>query len=86
MYSLAVFPCFLKCPLGVPSGNSQAVRLPKEYRFSGKEVVIRRVGNAIVLLPKDDPWEVMFGAVQEFPEDFVLTRQQPPVQERELIA
>ena len=67
------------------SGNSQAVRLPKEYRFSGDEVVIRRLGNAVVLLPKDDPWQVMFDAVREFPEDLVIAREQPPVQEREPI-
>ena len=67
------------------SGNSQAVRLPKEYRFSGDEVVIRRLGNAVVLLPKDDPWQVRFDAVREFPEDFVITRDQPAVQEREPI-
>jgi antitoxin VapB len=67
------------------SGNSQAVRLPKEYRFSGDEVVIRRLGNAVVLLPKDDPWQVMFDALREFSEDFVMAREQPPVQERESV-
>jgi antitoxin VapB len=67
------------------SGNSQAVRLPKEYRFSGEEVVIRRLGNAVVLLPKDDPWQVMFDTVREFPGDFVIAREQPPVQERESV-
>jgi antitoxin VapB len=67
------------------SGNSQAVRLPKEYRFSGDEVVIRRLGNAVVLLPKDAPWQVMFDALRELPEDFVIIRDQPPLQEREPI-
>ena len=68
------------------SGNSQAVRLPKEYRFSGgDEVVIRRLGNAVVLLPKDDPWQMTFDALREFPEDFGITREQPPLQEREPI-
>jgi len=68
------------------NGNSQAVRLPKAYRFRGDEVVIKRMGNAVVLLPKDDPWQVMFDALGEFPEDFALTRDQPEVQEREPIA
>ncbi len=35
------------------SGNSQAVRLPKSYRFSGNEVVIKRLGNAVIVLPKE---------------------------------
>jgi antitoxin VapB len=39
------------------NGESQAVRLPKEFRFSGDEVFIKRVGNAVVLLPKARSWE-----------------------------
>ncbi|RKT44203.1 type II toxin-antitoxin system antitoxin VapB [Thiocapsa rosea] len=68
------------------NGSSQAVRLPKEFRFRGDEVVIKRLGNAVVLLPKEDPWQVMFDALAEFPDDLTLTREQPDVQEREPIA
>jgi len=68
------------------NGNSQAVRLPKEYRFRGDEVVVKRLGKAVVPLPKDDPWQVMFDALTEFPQDFTLTREQPDLQEREPIA
>lgn len=67
------------------NGNSQAVRLPKEFRFRGDEVVIKRMGNAVVLLPKDDPWKVMFDALAEFPENFIISREQPKIQEREPI-
>ena len=40
------------------SGRSQAVRLPKEYRFEGKEVRIRRHGQGVLLEPvaSDLPW------------------------------
>ena len=38
------------------SGRSQAVRLPKEYRFDGSEVFIRRVGNSVILTPKEQDW------------------------------
>jgi len=67
------------------SGNSQAVRLPKSYRFSGDEVVIKRLGNAVVLLPKEDPWQVMFDALQEFPEDLEIERDRSLPMEREAI-
>ena len=67
------------------SGNSQAVRLPKSYRFPGEEVVIKRLGNAVVLLPKENPWQILFDALQEFPEDLNLERDQQPPQERESI-
>jgi len=49
------------------NGNSQAVRLPKEYRFAGDEVVVKRLGNAVVLLPQDNPWQTLFDALAEFP-------------------
>ncbi len=39
------------------TGRSQAVRLPKEFRFKGTEVRIRRSGNSVVLEPIDDGWE-----------------------------
>ncbi len=65
------------------SGNSQAVRLPKQFRFAGNEVAIKRVGNAVILLPKDDPWQVLFDALAGFPADLHLERDQPSVEERE---
>ena len=67
------------------SGNSQAVRLPNSYRFSGDEVVIKRLGNAVVLLPKEDPWQVMFDALEEFPEDLQIERDRSLPMEREQI-
>jgi antitoxin VapB len=68
------------------NGNSQAVRLPKEYRFRGNEVIIKRMGSAVVLLPTDDAWQVMFDALAEFPDDVLLTRDQPEAREREPFA
>ena len=38
------------------SGRSQAVRLPKAYRFSGTEVIVKHFGNGVLLLPMEDPW------------------------------
>jgi len=67
------------------SGKSQAVRLPKSYRFSGDEVVIKRLGNAVVLLPKENPWQVMFDALRDFPVDLQLERDQSHPVEREPI-
>ncbi len=48
------------------SGRSQAVRLPKEFRFEGDEVMVTRLGAAVVLLPKNHDWAVMFGALYGF--------------------
>ena len=41
------------------NGRSQAVRLPKEFRFSGTEVLVRHFGTGVLLLPMDNPWEIL---------------------------
>jgi antitoxin VapB len=48
------------------SGRSQAVRLPKEYRFAGTEVVVQHFGNGVLLLPLDDPWQTLETALSLF--------------------
>lgn len=53
------------------NGNSQAVRLPKEFRFESKEVIIRKVENGVLLMPQDkNMWENWFDNLEEFSEDF----------------
>jgi antitoxin VapB len=59
------------------NGESQAVRLPKEFRFSGDEVFIKRVGNAVVLLPKARSWDTLLESLEKFPRDFMTNREQP---------
>jgi antitoxin VapB len=53
------------------------VRLPKEFRFSGDEVFIKRVGNAVVLLPKARSWDTLLESLEKFPPDFMTNREQP---------
>ena len=65
------------------NGESQAVRLPKEFRFQGTEVFIQRMGDAVVLLPKAKSWETLIGSLNKFSDDFMSTRDQPPEPERE---
>ena len=67
------------------SGRSQAVRLPKEYRFAGTEVVVKHFGNGVLLLPVDDPWQTLAAGLAAFEPGFELTRQQPDDQLREAI-
>ncbi len=67
------------------NGQSQAVRLPKAFRFEGDRVFIRRLGNAVVLLPYQNPWDIMFASLELFSDDFMTERQQPEIQEREAL-
>lgn len=59
------------------NGRSQAVRLPKEFRFEGDEVYVKRVGNAVVLLPHQDSWRGLFESLELFSGDFMENRDQP---------
>lgn len=58
------------------TGRSQAVRLPKEYRFEGTEVYVKRVGNGVMLIPKtNNPWQSMLDSLEEF--EGTIERNQP---------
>lgn len=53
------------------NGRSQAVRLPKEFRFTGDEVFVQRLGHAVMLYPKDAVWETFLNGVNSFSKDFL---------------
>ena len=59
------------------NGRSQAVRLPKDFRFSDNDVFIKKIGKMVVLLPKDDPWSSLVNSLDQFTDDFMETRDQP---------
>lgn len=65
------------------NGQSQAVRLPKEFRFEGDEVIIKRSGNAVVLIPANHSWDTLANSLDKFSADFMDERNQPPEQNRE---
>ena len=65
------------------NGRSQAVRLPREFRFDGDEVFIKKVGDAVVLIPYHAPWKTLVNSLQLFSIDFMKNREQPAIQDRE---
>jgi antitoxin VapB len=65
------------------NGQSQAVRLPKEFRFDGNSVGIKRIGKSVVLFPPDAPWDTLFDSLEQFTPDFMNDRKQPLLEERE---
>ena len=64
------------------SGNSQAVRLPKQFRFKGKEVEIFRRGNEVVLREKEDNIARAFDIIVGLPDDLVLPDREKDVPQR----
>jgi antitoxin VapB len=59
------------------NGASQAVRLPKEFRFDADEVCIKRIGSALLLFDKKAAWKLMGQAIGQVDEDFMVERNQP---------
>ncbi len=67
------------------SGRTQTVRLPESYRFSGTEVLVKRFGNGVLLLPVENPWQVMVAGLATFEPGFLLTRDPIPQRKRTTI-
>lgn len=67
------------------NGRSQAVRLPKEFRFDGDEVLVQKRGNSVVLTPKPRSWRTFFEEVPLPSDDFMDERVDlEPQQRKEL--
>ena len=66
------------------NGRSQAVRLPKEFRFEGKEVYISKVGQKVILSAKPESWKDFFNSDRKPTSDFMKTREQLNVEERDI--
>lgn len=66
------------------TGRSQAVRLPKEFRFEGKEVFIYREAGRVILSAKPESWDDFFNSTETVSDDFMQQRIDLPLQERDL--
>lgn len=68
------------------NGRSQAVRLPKEYRFHDEEVAINKIGDVVILMPKEHKWSGFLNSLNLFSEDFMNDgREESAEQEREAL-
>ncbi len=64
------------------NGRSQAVRLPKEFRFESEEVFVRKAGDSVILSEAYPGWDAFFDEPTAFDEDFLSERGDVPAQER----
>ena len=72
------------CTKVFTSGNSQAVRIPKEFHIDSSELYIKKIGSTIILFPQSKPWENLKKSLSEFTDDFMAEdRNQPQIQQRE---
>ncbi|HAR49953.1 hypothetical protein ER57_06510 [Smithella sp. SCADC] len=65
------------------NGRSQAIRLPKEYRFEDDEVYINKIDDIVVIMPKNKKMASLMNIINKFTDDFMEERNQPAVQARE---
>ncbi|MDH7578943.1 MAG: type II toxin-antitoxin system VapB family antitoxin [Bacillota bacterium] len=65
------------------NGRSQAVRLPKEYRFNDSEVFVKKIDDIVILIPKDSVWKTFEASIKYFSDDFLSDRSQPEMQKRD---
>ncbi|MFZ0890735.1 MAG: type II toxin-antitoxin system VapB family antitoxin [Candidatus Binataceae bacterium] len=65
------------------TGRSQAVRIPKEFRFSCDEVLIERAGERVILTPRPKSWRDYFARAANFTDDYPDSIEDRPAQERE---
>ncbi len=64
------------------NGRSQAVRLPKKYRFDGNEVYIKKTTEGVLLIPKDQSlWDIWEQNLMKHEEPFMTERNQPEDQQ-----
>ncbi len=64
------------------NGRSQAVRLPKAFRFEGNEVYIKKISEGVLLIPKDKSlWGVWEQNLMKYDEPFMTERNQPEIQQ-----
>ena len=68
------------------NGGSQAVRLPRQYRFDDDEVLINRIGKVVILMPKGESWDSLMIAMDMFTDDFMKEPPEDlPLQERDYL-
>ncbi|HHT9113718.1 MAG TPA: antitoxin [Candidatus Wunengus sp. YC65] len=57
--------------------------LPKEFRFKGDHVFIKKEGNRVIRIPEKKTWDTLIRSLKKFTDDFIGERTQPETQKRE---
>jgi len=63
--------------------GSQAIRLPDNYKINDDKVYVKKIGNALYLIPFHNPWQNLFESLDKFTPDFMEERNQSDNQTRE---
>jgi antitoxin VapB len=61
----------------------QSIKIPDNFKINDDKVYLKKVGNALYIIPFHDPWQNLIDSVNEFSQDFMNDREQPATQTRE---
>lgn len=64
--------------------GSQAIRIPESHKIHDDKVYVKRLGNALYLIPYHNPWQNLFESLDKFTPDFMEERNQLSEQKREV--
>ena len=65
------------------TSGEQSILLPKEMRINDDKVYLKKIGNALYIIPYHSPWQNLIESTESFTDDFMDTRNQPDQQQRE---
>ncbi|WP_192821746.1 antitoxin [Rufibacter sp. LB8] len=65
--------------------GSQAIRIPESHKINDDKVYVKRLGNALYLIPFHNPWQNLFESLDKFTPDFMENSDQPADQTREAL-
>lgn len=63
--------------------GSQSIKIPDDFKINDDKVYLKKVGNALYIIPFHDPWQNLIDSANEFTQDFMSDREQPTDQARE---
>ncbi len=62
----------------------QSIKIPDNFKIKDDKVYLKKVGNALYIIPFHNPWQNLFDSIDEFSEDFMNNSEQPSEQSRKL--
>ncbi len=65
------------------NGTTKTVTIPKEFHMSDDEVYLSKIDDVIMLVPRNKKTATLLNSLSNFTDDFMDTREQPPLQTRE---
>ena len=65
------------------NSTGQAISIPENFKIDDNKVYIKKMGNALFIIPYHQPWQSLFDSLQQFSTDFMEDRSEPPSQNRE---